>query len=218
MVNKLKAHRKYALAIVGLIPLLMSCTPNIAIKPVEIVGEANVMKPKLKIERKETFDCGLSIRQSSMTNPEDFDFQIRSDPKGIEEYRVLANKGDRLVQLKLAIMYEAGVGNDVIKSPSESMKWYKTAAEQGCALAQTLLGSKYEEGIGVKKDGAEAIRWYKKAGEQGDALALFQIGGIYFSGNGVVQSNKEAIKWYEKAAAKGSPNAKIMLERMHGNM
>jgi TPR repeat protein len=64
------------------------------------------------------------------------------------------------------------MGQGVILSDSEAVKWFLKAAEQGNAGAQFVLGVNYENGYGVTRSNSEAVKWYQKAAKQGKQDAI----------------------------------------------
>ncbi|MBL68505.1 MAG: hypothetical protein CMO74_08675 [Verrucomicrobiales bacterium] len=125
--------------------------------------------------------------------------------KKFEETKAKAEKGDKIAQFNLGVMYENGQG--VQKDFKEAEKWWRKAAEQGEPYAQTSLGVMFERGDGVPKDDKEAVKWYRKAAEQGYAMAQYNLGLNYATGSGVLQDYVTAYAWANIAAANGQKNA-----------
>ena len=125
--------------------------------------------------------------------------------KEFEATKAKAEKGDRIAQYNLGVLYDNGEG--VVEDDKEAVKWYRKAAEQGHASAQFNLGVMYREGEGVKQDFKEAVKWYGKAAEQGHAKAQSNLGNRYYKGEGVPKSIVISYVWYNIAAANGSTSA-----------
>ena len=130
----------------------------------------------------------------------------------LQEFKPLAEQGNKWAQSQLGIMYLHGKG--VPQDYAEAFKWLKKAAEQGNVVAQQYLGVMYHNGEGVPQDYAEAFKWFRKAAEQGDARSQYGIGKLYSAGKGVPQDYSEAAKWMRKAAEKGDadvlPNSSLI--------
>jgi len=89
-----------------------------------------------------------------------------NDPEKMKEarniYQYLAEKGDKEGQLKLAFLYDRGLGGEA--SSETAAQWYTLSAEQGQPVAQYLLGQLYQTGrIGKEPDYTAAKKWYKLA-------------------------------------------------------
>ena len=119
-----------------------------------------------------------------------------------KEFKKLAEKGDRVAQYNLGLMYWKGQG--VAKDNERAVQWYRKSADQGYADAQYKLGNHYWEGKGVRHDDAEAVRWYRKSADQGNAWGEFYLGYAYAFGRGVARDRDEAMRWYHKAADQGN--------------
>lgn len=116
----------------------------------------------------------------------------------LQEFRPLAEQGDRRAQRALGVMYRLGQG--VAKDDRVAVTWYRKAADQGLANAQYTLGLMLANGQGVAKDERAAVTWYRKAAEQGDFGAQFELGLMLDTGRGVAKDEREAASWYRKAA------------------
>lgn len=89
-----------------------------------------------------------------------------NDPGKMKEardiYQYLAEKGDKEGQLKLAFLYDRGLGGEA--NAETAAQWYTLSAEQGQPVAQYLLGQLYQTGrIGKAPDYDAAKKWYKLA-------------------------------------------------------
>jgi len=122
-----------------------------------------------------------------------------------EIYTGLAEKGDPQAQLKLAYMFDKGIGSPVDSAAAE--RWYTASAVQGDALSQYLLGQFYQKGEMGEPDYAKALDWYHKASSRLPE-ALVAIGFIYET---VDDNYPAAMKAYETAATLGDRMANYNL-------
>lgn len=162
-------------------------------------------------------------------------------------YSGLAEKGDQFAQLKLAYMYDKGIGAS--ENPQLAQQWYLASAEQGNTLAQYQLGQLYQSGRLSQPDYAKALAWYEKAcqkspeafvamgfiyetvedqyvkaiqayqkaAEEGNALGAYNLGLMYEYGKGIEVNNLQAKKYYQEAAGKGMPAAMTQLAGLYFN-
>lgn len=112
-------------------------------------------------------------------------------------YSGLADKGDQYAQLKLAYIFDKGLG--VPKDPVAAQQWYTASAEQGNADAQYMLGQFYQLGELGEPDYSLAKEWYQKAAAK-LARAYVALGFIYET---VDDNYADALKAYEAAAKQG---------------
>ena len=91
------------------------------------------------------------------------------DKEELEKTKSKAEKGDRVAQHNLGVMYEKGQG--VEQDFKEAVKWFRKSAEQGDAIAQSNLGFMYENGQGVLVDDVTACAWYSIAATNGNNIA-----------------------------------------------
>ena len=77
--------------------------------------------------------------------------------KKFEETKAKAEKGDKIAQFNLGVMYAKGRG--VPQDFKEAVKLYRKAAEKGGAFAQYNLGFLYLAGRGVTKNISTAYVW-----------------------------------------------------------
>ena len=161
----------------------------------------------------------------------------------VDEYKVLAEKGNADAQYNLGELYVKGQG--VTKDEKQAFYWWEKAAKQGHALSQFNLGYLYVNGKGVTQDYEQAFYWNDMAALQGHAKAQAnaQYGGVYHmtqdfkwnlqsaaegndeaqynlalayaNGEGVTQDDNQAVNWFEKAAAQGHTDAKFALGGMY---
>jgi hypothetical protein len=85
----------------------------------------------------------------------------RDVEKALRWYRMAAEGGNAMAQLRLGLTYDDGDG--VPKDQAEAAKWYLLAARQGDATAQRKLAYLYATGQGIEADAAAAFDWYGKA-------------------------------------------------------
>lgn len=96
----------------------------------------------------------------------DYYLQQADDPYNMklarDIYQHFADKGDRDAQLKLAFLYDKGLGGEA--NMEAALQWYTLAAEQGQPQAQYLLGQMYQLGkVGAQPDYEQAKKWYTAA-------------------------------------------------------
>jgi enhanced entry protein EnhC len=136
-----------------------------------------------------------------------------SDPekmqKAKEIYSGLAEKGDQYAQLKLAYMFDNGLGS--APDPVAAQRWYTASAEQGNVLSQYLLGQFYQVGKIGQPDYNLAKEWYQKAADQLPAASV-ALGFIYET---VDDNYAQAINAYEQAANKGNVLGEYNLALMY---
>jgi len=121
--------------------------------------------------------------------------------KYFEETKAKAEKGNKIAQFFLGMMY--GNGEGVLEDDKEAVKWYRKAADQGYAEAQYNLGNMYANGEGVAKDFKESVKWCRKAAEKGHVKAQYNLGSMYYFGDGVEKDNVTAYAWSNIATANG---------------
>lgn len=115
-------------------------------------------------------------------------------------YQRLAEKGDKDGQLKLAFMFDRGLGgpNDIMSA----QKWYLLAAEQGQVVASYLLGQLYQLGrLGTQPDYAEAKKWYSNVQNSYIPAAV----ALGFIDDTVTDDYSHAAVSYQLAAEKHDP-------------
>jgi TPR repeat protein len=137
------------------------------------------------------------------------------------EFKSLANAGDRVAQFYVGLMYDNSEGmpqdyNQMFSRVDQAMSWYRKSAEQGFAPAQANLAVMLETGGRIERNYKEAAAWYRKAAAQGNVAAQFNLGLIYYVGRGddIAQDYKEALTWFRKAAEQGDAAAQIAYGRM----
>lgn len=133
-----------------------------------------------------------------------------NDPEKMKEardiYQYLADKGDKDGQLKLAFLYDRGLGGEA--SSEKAAQWYTFAAEQGQPVAQYLLGQLYQTGrIGKAPDYDSAKKWYKMA-QAHYTPASIALGYIFDT---VEDDYLNAAENYQLAVTAGDPIAQFNL-------
>ncbi|RMX22100.1 sel1 repeat family protein [Legionella jordanis] len=126
-----------------------------------------------------------------------------SDPKNMQQardiYQYFADKGDKEAQLKLAYLYDQGLGTE--QNPELAAKWYTAAAEQGQPTAQFLLARMHQLGrIGNAPDYEQAKKWYS-ASKSNYPRSAVALGFIYET---VDDDYQRASENYQLAAEKNN--------------
>ena len=86
--------------------------------------------------------------------------------EAVKWFRLSAEQGSAMAQLKLSLMYADGLG--VPRNHIEAVKWLRMAAEQGWAVAQFRLGQLYAKGQGTPVDHVKAYAWLNLATAHAD--------------------------------------------------
>ena len=141
--------------------------------------------------------------------------QAQSMQQARDIYQQFADKGAQDAQLKLAFMFEQGLGGAVDLAAAEN--WYRLSAEQGQPLAQYLLGHFYQlGGVNKRPNYAEAKLWYEKS-KATYAPAAVALGFIYET---VDDDYAAAQQNYEYAASRrdslGQLNLGLIYEKGKG--
>jgi enhanced entry protein EnhC len=149
----------------------------------------------------------------------DYYVSLANDPKQMTQardiYQHIAESGDREGQLKLAYLFEQGLGGAV--DAQLAQKWYTLAAEQGAPVAQYLLGHFYQlGGLEGSPNYPDAKKWYSTA-QNAYAPAALALGFIHDT---VEDDYDAAFKGYQRAAvagdARGQFNTGLMYEEGKG--
>jgi enhanced entry protein EnhC len=140
----------------------------------------------------------------------DYYLSLGNDEQKMKQARDIyihfAEKGDKEGQLKLAFMFEQGLGGPIDKMAAQ--KWYNMAAEQGQPIAQYLLGRIYQLAWTTPQpDYTEAKRWYEKAQSKYPPAAV-ALGFVYDT---VEDNYKQAKLSYELATLANDPISKYNL-------
>jgi TPR repeat protein len=126
----------------------------------------------------------------------------------LQEWRPLAEAGNRDAQFNLGLLYENGLG--VAADGEQAARWYRRAAEQEDREAQAYLAEMYAKGLGVARNDIEALRWYRAAAERGLAAAQYNVGLFYATGRGVAPSDVQAVAWLTVARENGAPPTELL--------
>lgn len=129
-------------------------------------------------------------------------YKHRNYPVALQEFRLLADKGNALGQYGLGMMYATGKG--VPKNYEQAAALFRMAADQGDAGAQNFLGVMYAKGQGVSKDYQQAVAWLRKAAKQGEAGAQNTLGLMYSSGTGVTVDLVQSHMWFSLSELAGN--------------
>ncbi|CEK09914.1 tetratricopeptide repeat protein [Legionella hackeliae] len=131
----------------------------------------------------------------------DYYLSQAADPEKLQQardiYQYFAEKGDKDAQLKLAFLYEKGLGGQ--PDTQLATQWYTASADQGQPVSQFLLGRMYQLGkIGNAPDYEQAKKWYS-ASQSSYSRSSVALGFIYDT---VDDDYSLAFKNYELAAQK----------------
>ncbi|MDF1678028.1 MAG: tetratricopeptide repeat protein [Legionellaceae bacterium] len=125
-------------------------------------------------------------------------------------YQALAERGDKDAQLKLAYLFEQGLGGNVQYDAAEN--WYTLSAKQGQPVAQYLLGRLNQMGkTGQFPDYKAAKYWYQKAMNQYNPAAI-ALGFVYET---VDNDYPKALKAYDIAAQKENATGQFDVALMY---
>ena len=92
-----------------------------------------------------------------------------------EEWRRLAEAGDRTAQFNLALLYDNPASG--LFDSARAATWYKQAAGHGLAAAQYNLALAYQTGRGVPKDLSQALFWLLVAAGSENPDVARRVGG-----------------------------------------
>ncbi|MHA1153541.1 MAG: CHASE2 domain-containing protein [Alphaproteobacteria bacterium] len=110
------------------------------------------------------------------SNPEAEVAVASPQSSSIEALRSSATTGLAEAQYELGKAYRDG--DDVVRDPSEAVRWFEAAAEQGYAKAQRHLGTHYADGDGVPQDMVLAIMWLTLAAQGGLVTAEMSLQNV----------------------------------------
>ena len=120
-------------------------------------------------------------------------------------FNALAEQGDGLALMQMAIAYEHGRG--VEPDTAVAMDYYLRAGQAGVSEGYAFLGDFYRNGTStIVPDSARALEYYRMGAElPGDnAAALYYVGDSYLRGIGVKKDTAAALAYFREAAGKGS--------------
>lgn len=123
-------------------------------------------------------------------------------------FKAGAERGDRVAQYDLAMLYWRGEGAPrnrelALKWLQQATRLFEAAAIQGHRDAQVSVATQYYLGRGARQDYASAARWYLAAAKQGDVGAQYLLASQYEHGLGVKENWREAMHWYARAGEQG---------------
>lgn len=113
--------------------------------------------------------------------------QNQNDPSVMDDFRKLANEGDKYSQYLLGTMALA----QKIEM-KEGIKWLNAADKNGCAGASGALGMLYLQGNGVEQDANLAKQFISKAAKNGDLSSQAAMASFYKNGFDGIQIDKIA--------------------------
>ncbi len=120
--------------------------------------------------------------------------------KALEEFKVLAKKGEARSQFSVGLIYHLGRGVKV--DLKKAYTWYKKAALQHYAPAINNLGMMYLNGEYVAQNRTVAFRLFKMASAE-HAQAKDNMARSYEKGWGVKKDIKSAIRYFREAGDAG---------------
>lgn len=138
------------------------------------------------------------------------------DPENMRQardiYQYLAEKGNKEGQLKLAFLWDRGLGG--VANNALAAQWYTMAAEQGQPTAQYLLGQMYQLGkVGGQPDYAATKKWYTAAQSVYPQASV----ALGFVEETIDNDYANAAKEYSKAADSGDATAQYNLGLIYEN-
>lgn len=120
-------------------------------------------------------------------------------------FRQLADEGDGIALMQMAIAYEHGRG--VEPDTAMSMQYYQRAGESGVSDGYAYLGDFYRNGTStMAPDSARAYELYQQAAaiENDNAAGLYYVGDCYLRGIGVQKDTALALPYFRDAVKAGS--------------
>ena len=124
---------------------------------------------------------------------------FNSNESEFERTKRLAERGDKIEQNNLGVMYKNGEG--VPQDYKEAVKWYTKSAEQGVANAQRAVGVCYANGHGVAKNPIEGYAWYNIAIANGNEDAKENIKEIELSPEQLIEAQSLSTEIYKRIEA-----------------
>ena len=118
--------------------------------------------------------------------------------EALDEWRPLAQDGDRDAQQALGMVYEYGHG--LGRDDAQAVHWYLRAAAQGHPEALYRLGVFYDNGWGGARVDGLAVDFYERAAQLGHAFAQHDLAFMHFNGTGGPQDGVQAYKWLKLAS------------------
>ncbi len=117
-----------------------------------------------------------------------------------------AVQGDADAQIRLALMYEDGIGTAV--DVEKAVLFYRRSAEQGNVHGQSNLADLYLNGrSGVERNNGQGVFWLTKAADNGHPHAQYVLGVMFINGNVVAKDMTKAEHYLRQAARQGHDEA-----------
>lgn len=137
-----------------------------------------------------------------------------------QQLLALAEAGDALAQVDVAIGYDDGLGvaKDMVAANGfahKALSALTQAAGQGNPVAEGKLGLLYMKGLGVGQDYAQALQWYRASAAQGDSESQRLLGVMYEFGRGVPLDKSQALEWLQKSADQGNQFSQLAIGNMY---
>lgn len=134
----------------------------------------------------------------------DYYLSLGDDPQKMNQarsiYEDFAKRGDKDAQLKLAFMYEQGLGGGV--DLVSAREWYEKAAEQNQPQAKYLLARLHLQGLLDSKPDYAKAKYLMKNATGYYSPAAVALGYIYDT---VDDNYQQALTAYELAASQNNP-------------
>lgn len=125
--------------------------------PVSPVSQKPIIHPEIKIPPEPpipTYEHAISLLNN------------QNVVEAVEEFKMLANKGDHKAEFQLSKIYVEGKGGIQVDK-KQAFNWMNKAAMGNSPIAQHHLAVMYQAGLGVDKDEDLAVMWYQKAARKG---------------------------------------------------
>ena len=166
----------------------------------------------------------------SPINPEgsDYDSPSTSDPDyaavdalhigglpkdvAIKRLRPLAEKGNRVAQTEMGLIYGAGDSDEDLE---KATKWFKAAAAQHEPAALYNLGLDLTDSDGDKARQAKSWQYLLEAAKYGSAEAGWRLGWLYEDGVGVPKDAAKSFKYYLIGAEHGDVRSEYKVGRYY---
>lgn len=121
--------------------------------------------------------------------------------RAAEEFRPLAEKGERTAMYNLGLLLDKGLGLE--RDRNSAATWYRLAAERGDPRAQYNLALLFIEGRGVDQNYSRAAELLRSAAEKGLARAQYNLGILAYEGLGMPISYDRSRQWFSRASRNG---------------
>jgi len=136
-----------------------------------------------------------------------------------KEFESAAKLGSSEAQVKLAFLYEEGLG--VTKKYNEALYWYRNAANAGNPNAMMSIANFYANGFGVNEDMILAVNWLRKSAKEGQNSFLIYDGEMLTFSTKNKQLKKkitQAQEYFRRKAEQGDVIAQVNLGYMYFNL